>query len=80
MLRCLTIRCVVARHTDNGDARYSSVCQLSHASSEHDTLERTPSNLDSFLSGTASQRPVKSQQAKKTRSLTHLILLADMAR
>ena len=43
MLRCLTIRCLVARHTDDGDARYSSVRQLSHASSEHDTLGRTPS-------------------------------------
>jgi hypothetical protein len=80
MLRCLTIRRLVARHTDDGDARYSSVRQLSHVSSEHDTLGRTPSNLGSLLSGTASQRPVKSQQANKARSLTHLILLAIMAR
>src|ERR1700751_1397279 len=43
MLRCLTIRCLVARHTDDGDARYSSVRQLFHVSSEHDTLGQTPS-------------------------------------
>ena len=28
MLRCLTIRCVVAQHTDDGGARYSSDRQL----------------------------------------------------
>ena len=43
MLRCLTIRCLVAQHTDDGDARYSSVRQLFHASSEHDTFGQTPS-------------------------------------
>jgi hypothetical protein len=43
MLRCLTIKCVVARHTDDGGARYISVCQLSHASSEHDPFGQTPS-------------------------------------
>jgi hypothetical protein len=29
MLRCLTVRCVVARRTDDGGAQYSSVHQLS---------------------------------------------------
>jgi hypothetical protein len=43
MLRCLTIRRLVARHIDDGDARYSSVRQLSNASSEHDALGQTPS-------------------------------------
>ena len=43
MLRCLTIRRLVARHTDDGDARYSSVRQLFHASSEHGALGQTPS-------------------------------------
>lgn len=37
------LRCVVARRTDDGSARYSSVRQLSHISSEHDTLGQTPS-------------------------------------
>jgi hypothetical protein len=31
MLRCLTIRCLVARHTDDGDARYSSVRRTAQA-------------------------------------------------
>jgi hypothetical protein len=43
MLRYLTIRRLVARHIDDGDVRYSSVRQLFHASSEHDTLGQTPS-------------------------------------
>jgi hypothetical protein len=68
MLRCLTIRRVVAQHTDDGGAQYSSVRQLFRASSEHDTLGTNPFLSGSFLSGAASQQPVKSQQAQKTRS------------
>ena len=79
MLRCLTIRCLVARHTDDGDARYSSVRQLSHASSEHDTLGQTLQLR--LLPGwdritAAGQEPA----GEESRSLTHLILLAIMAR
>jgi hypothetical protein len=68
MLRCLTIRCVVARRTDDGGAQYSSVRQLCRASSEHDTLGTNPFLSGSFLSGAALQQPVKSQQAQKIRS------------
>lgn len=66
MLRCLTIRRVVARHTDDGGAQYSSVRRLFRASSEHDTLWTNPFLSGSFLSGAALQQPVKSQQAQKT--------------
>jgi hypothetical protein len=69
MLRCLTIRCLVARHTDNGDARYSSVRQLFHVSSETRYAWTDPFHSGSFLSGAALQRPVKSQQAKRLDQL-----------
>ena len=79
MLRCLTIRCVVARHTDNGDARYSSVCQLSQHRRNTIRLDR-PLQLrllpESDRITAAGQRASK---AKDPRSLTHLILLANMA-
>jgi len=80
MLRCLTIRCLVAWHIDDGR------CPVRFSPSAFPRIVGTrcawtdPFHLGSFLCGTASQRPVKSQQAKKTRSLTHLILLAIMAR
>jgi hypothetical protein len=69
MLRCLTIRCVVAQRTDDGGAWYSSVHQLFGASSEHDTLWIDPFRLGSFLSGAALQQPVVGQQAQKIRSI-----------
>ena len=65
MLRCLTIRCVVARHIDDGDARYSSVRQLSRRIVGTRCAWTDPFNSGSFLSRTAFQRPVKNQQAKK---------------
>ena len=68
MLRCLTIRCVVARHVDDGDARYSSVCQLFTRCVGTHCAWTDPFNSGSFLSRTALQRSVRSQQAEKYRS------------
>jgi hypothetical protein len=65
MLRCLTIRCVVARHIDDGDARYSSVRQLCRRTVGTRYAWTDPFDSSSFLSRTASQQSVKSQQAKK---------------
>ena len=63
MLRCLTVRCVDARHTDDGDARYSSVRQLCQRNVGTRYAWTDPFHSSSFLSGAASQRPVKSQRA-----------------
>jgi hypothetical protein len=65
MLRCLTVRRLVARHIDDGDARYSSVRQLFPRIVGTRYAWTDPFNSGSFLSRTASQRPVKSQQAKR---------------
>jgi hypothetical protein len=65
MLRCLTIRCLVARHIDDGDARYSSVRQLYQRNVGTRHAWTDPFNSGSFLSRTALQRPVKSQQAER---------------
>jgi hypothetical protein len=65
MLRCLTIKCLVARHTDDGGARYISVCQLFPRIVGTRSVWTDPFNSGSFLSRTALQRPVKSQQAKR---------------
>ena len=66
MLRYLTIRPVVARHIDDGDARYSSARQLflRIAGTRHSWTD--PFRLDSFLSRTALQQPVEGQQAKSS--------------
>jgi hypothetical protein len=71
MLRCLTIRCVVARPTDDGGLRYSSVRQLYQRNVGTRHTWTDPFNSGSFLSRTASQRPVKSQQAEKIRSTSY---------
>ena len=68
MLCCLTIRCLVARHTDDGDVRYSSVRQLCQRTVGTRYAWTDPFNSGSFLSRTALQRSVKSQQAEKIRS------------
>ncbi len=68
MLRCLTVRCVVARRTDDGGAQYSSVRQLCQRTVGTRYAWTDPFNSGSFLSRTALQRSVKSQQAEKNRS------------
>jgi hypothetical protein len=71
MLRSLTIKRVVAQHTDDGGAQYSSVRQLFRASSEHDTLWTNPFLSGSLLSGAALQHcssRSKASKLKKTRS------------
>ena len=79
MLRCLTIRCLVARHPDDGDA--GTVQSVSFS-----TYRRNTIRLDRPLPlrllpewgriTAAGQEPA----GEKTRSITHLILLANMAR
>jgi hypothetical protein len=65
MLRCLTIRCVVAQRTDDGGAWYSSDRQLFWRIAGTRCALDDPLSLSSFLSEAALQQPVKSQQASE---------------
>jgi len=66
VLRCLTIRRVVAQHTDDGGAQYCSVRQLFRASLEHGKLLDEPLPLRLFPERGCIAAPVKNQQAQKT--------------
>jgi hypothetical protein len=78
VLCCLTLRLVVARLIVDGDARYSSVRQLSRASPERDAFGQTPSAPAPSEAGLH-----RSSRSKASRrivfDLIHLVLLAFMA-
>jgi len=78
MLRYLTIRCVVARRTDNGSAQYSSVHQLLHASPERDTFRQTPSAQAPSQAGLHRSSRSKAS-GQRVFDLFHRFLLAVMA-
>ena len=69
MLRSLTIRCGVARHADDGGAQYSSVHQLFPRIVRTRCTWMDPFRSGSFLSGAASQQPVRSQQSSEDSML-----------
>ena len=81
MLRCLTIRCVVARHTDNGKSTvqlglsaFPRIVGTRYAWMRPLQLRLLPE------SGRIGSDRLREPAGEKTRSLTHLILGATMAR